>query len=293
MNTKKLFGYLLILPSVIVIGVVLVYPIIYSGYLTFFETFVGPGTLILTPVGLKNFIEVVESPQWWLAFGRTLYFVLYDIFVGMGLGLGIALLLNKEFRLRGVARALVLFPYVLPTIVRALMWKWIYNSDYGFLNGLLFQLGLIKDYIPWLSNPRLAIHMVIIANIWEGTPFAIIMYLAALQTIPKELYEASEIDGATPWQTFTKITFPLIKPMTLILMVIKTVATFKIFDLVYALTSGGPGDSTQVVGYLMYSTVFDSLQFGKGAAMSCILLVIIIFLVLIYLRLFQIEKIYE
>jgi len=132
--------------------------------------------------------------------------------------------------------------------------------------------------------------MVILANIWEGTPFAIIMNLAALQTIPKELYEASEVDGATPWQMFTKITFPLIKPMTFILIVIKTVATFKIFDLVYALTAGGPGGSTQVVGYLMYSTVFDSLQFGKGAAMSYILLAIILVLVFIYSRLFQMEE---
>jgi ABC-type sugar transport system permease subunit len=288
--SKKTLGYLLILPSAIIIIVVLVYPILYSGYLSFFETFIGAGTLSLTPVGLKNYIETVRSSQWWSAFGRTAYFVLYDIIVGMSLGLGIALLLNKEFRLRGIARALVLFPYVLPSIVKALMWKWIYNSDYGFLNGLLFQLGIIKDYIPWLSNPALAIHMVILANIWEGTPFAIIMYLAALQTIPKELYEASEVDGATSWQMFTKITFPLIKPMTFILIVIKTVATFKIFDLVYALTAGGPGGSTQVVGYLMYSTVFDSLQFGKGAAMSYILLIIILALVLIYSRLFQSEE---
>ena len=288
--SRKTLGYLLILPSAIIIMVVLVYPLLYSGYLSFFETFVGPGTLILTPVGLKNYIETIKNPQWWWAFGRTAYFVLYDILVGMSLGLGIALLLNKEFRLRGIARALVLFPYVLPSIVKALMWKWIYNSDYGFLNGLLFQLGLIKDYIPWLSSPTLAIHMVILANIWEGTPFAIIMYLAALQTIPKELYEASEVDGATSWQMFTKITFPLIKPMTFILIVIKTVATFKIFDLVYALTAGGPGGSTQVVGYLMYSTVFDSLQFGKGAAMSYILLAIILVLVFIYSRLFQMEE---
>jgi ABC-type sugar transport system permease subunit len=288
--SRKTLGYLLILPSAVIIIVVLVYPILYSGYLSFFETFVGPGTLVLTPVGLKNYIETIKNPQWWWAFGRTAYFVLYDILVGMSLGLGIALLLNKEFRLRGIARALVLFPYVLPSIVKALMWKWIYNSDYGFLNGLLFQLGLIKDYIPWLSSPTLAIHMVILANIWEGTPFAIIMYLAALQTIPKELYEASEVDGATPWQMFTKITFPLIKPMTFILIVIKTVATFKIFDLVYALTAGGPGGSTQVVGYLMYSTVFDSLQFGKGAAMSYILLAIILVLVFIYSRLFQMEE---
>lgn len=287
---KKTLGYLLILPSAIIIAMVLLYPILYSVYLSFFETLPGPGTLILTPVGLKNYMETIKSPEWWLALGRSAYLVLYDIVVGMSLGLGIALLLNKEFRLRGIARALVLFPYVLPSIVKALMWRWIYNADYGFLNGFLFQLGIIRNYIPWLSDPKLAIHMIILANIWEGTPFAIIMYLAALQTIPKELYEAAGVDGATPWQMFTKITLPLIRSITFILIVIKTVATFKVFELVYALTAGGPGDSTQVVGYLIYSTTFASFKFGKGAAMSFILLIIVLALVLIYFKLFQSEE---
>ncbi len=283
---KKRLGYVLIAPSAVVILAVLFYPLIYSAYLSAFETYVGPGRLILRFIGFKNYLDVLSSPQWWLAFGRTSYLVLYDIVVGMSLGLGIALLLTKRSRFTGIGRALVLFPYVLPSIVRALMWKWIYNSNYGFLNGLLFRLGIIKDYIAWLSHTTLALHMLIVANLWEGTPFAIIMYLAALQTIPQELYDAARVDGATSWQTFAKVTFPLLKPMTYILIVMKTVATFKVFDLVYALTSGGPGSSTQVVGFLMYSTVFDSLQFGKGAAMSYITLVVIFGLVIVYTRLF-------
>lgn len=284
--SRRTLGYLLVLPAGLVIGAVLIYPIAYSAYISFFEMFIGPGTLHLIPVGFKNYIDTIRSPQWWGAFARTAYFVLYDILVGMSLGLGIAILLNREFRLRGVARALILFPYVLPSIVRALMWKWISNSDYGFLNGLLFQLGLIDNYIPWLSDPRLAIHMLILINIWEGTPFAILMYLAALQTIPKELYEASEVDGATSFQMFTKITFPLILPTTFLLVVMKTIATFKVFDLVYALTGGGPGESTQVISHLIYTTTFGSLQFGKGAAMSYILLFIILLLVILYSKLF-------
>ncbi|NPV80336.1 MAG: sugar ABC transporter permease [Firmicutes bacterium] len=284
--SRRTLGYLLVLPAGLVIGAVLIYPIVYSAYISFFEMFIGPGTLHLIPVGFKNYIDTIRSPQWWGAFARTAYFVLYDILVGMSLGLGIAILLNREFRLRGVARALILFPYVLPSIVRALMWKWISNSDYGFLNGLLFQLGLIDNYIPWLSDPRLAIHMLILINIWEGTPFAILMYLAALQTIPKELYEASEVDGATSFQMFTKITFPLILPTTFLLVVMKTIATFKVFDLVYALTGGGPGESTQVISHLIYTTTFGSLQFGKGAAMSYILLFIILLLVILYSKLF-------
>lgn len=287
---KKRLGYVLIAPSLFIVGVVLLYPLLYSAYLSLYDTYVGPGKLILRFVGLKNYLDVLTSGEWWLAFGRTAYFVLYDIFVGMSLGLGIALLLSRRFRFRGVGRALILFPYVLPSIVRALMWKWIYNSNYGFLNGLLYQLGFIHSYVAWLSNTTLALHMLILANLWEGTPFAIIMYLAALQTIPQELYDAAKVDGAGSWRTFTRVTFPLLKPMTYILIVMKTVQTFKIFDLVYALTGGGPGNSTRVVGYLMYSTVFDSLQFGKGAAMSYISLVVIFGLVLVYTRLFGREE---
>ncbi len=271
----------------ICIVVVLLYPLLYSAYLSLFNTFVGPGRLVLEFIGLNNYLSILSSPDWWLAFGRTCYFVLYDIVIGMSLGLGIALLFSKQFRLRGVARALILFPYVLPAIVRALMWKWIYNSNYGFLDGLLFQLGIIKSYVAWLSDPRLAIHMLIVANLWEGTPFAVIMYLAALQTIPLELYEAAKVDGASGLQMFARITFPLLRPMTFTLIVMKIVATFKIFDLIYALTSGGPGSSTQVVGYLMYNTVFRSLQFGKGAAMSYLALLIIMGFVLLFSRVFR------
>lgn len=284
---RKRLGFVLIAPAMICIVSVLLYPLLYSAYLSLFSTFVGPGRLVLSFVGLRNYLEVLSSPDWWLAFGRTSYFVLYDIVVGMSMGLGIALLFSKQFRLRGVARALILFPYVLPSIVRALMWKWIYNSNYGFLDGILYQLGIIKSYIAWLSDPRLAIHMLIVANIWEGTPFAVIMYLAALQTIPLELYEASKVDGASAWQMFGKVTFPLLRPMTFTLIVMKIVATFKIFDLIYALTGGGPGSSTQVVGYLMYNTVFRSLQFGKGAAMSYLTLLIILGLVLFFSRVFR------
>jgi len=286
---QKKFGYILIFPSFLVITLVLFYPLIYSLFLSFYQTSVGLGGLKLKFVGLNNYIDVLRSSEWWMSFLRTAYFVFYDIFVGMSLGLGIAILLNKNFRFRGIARTLVLFPYVLPTIVKALMWKWIYNSDYGFLNSLLYQLGIINHYIPWLSEPKLAIHMLIIVNLWEGTPFAIILYLAALQTIPNELYEAAEIDGANSWQIFSKITLPLLMPINLMLIVYKTIATFKIFDIVYALTGGGPGTTTQVVAHLMYSTVFDSLQFGKGASMSFILLIIILVLVYIYTKLFKSE----
>ncbi|MGB9858280.1 MAG: carbohydrate ABC transporter permease [Dictyoglomaceae bacterium] len=289
---RKRVGYILTIPSFLIVAMVLFYPLFYSFYLSFYETSVGLGSLRLNFVGFNNYVNVLKSSEWWMSFLRTAYFVFYDIFVGMSLGLGIAILLNKNFRFKGIARTLVLFPYVLPTIVKALMWKWIYNSDYGFLNSLLYQVGIIKHYIPWLSDPKLAIHMLIIVNLWEGTPFAIILYLAALQTIPNELYEAAEVDGATSFQIFSKITLPLLKPINLMLIVFKTVATFKIFDLVYALTGGGPGTTTQVVGHLMYSVVFDSLQFGKGASMSFILLIIIFMLVYIYTRLFKSESVY-
>ncbi len=241
-------------------------------------------------VGFNNYIDVITDITWWKAILRTLYFVIADITVGITLGLGVALLLNRKLILKPIIFAIVLFPYVLPPIVNALMWKLIYDPDYGFLNGILYQLGLIKDYIPWLSKTSLAIVMLIIANLWQGTPFAIILFLAGLKSIPLELYEAAKIDGSSSWQSFVYITLPLLKPIIYILVVMKTILTFKIFDLIYALTGGGPANTTQVVSMKIYNESFLFFKFGRASAMSYILLGVVMCFVILYMKLFEEKK---
>jgi len=285
--TKRQLGLLLCLPAFIMILGVVGYPLIYSIYITFHNMNFARAGLAPEFVGLKNYARVFERADFWKAFLRSSLFVVYDLLVGMPLGLAIALLLNQRFKFRGVTRATILLPYVLSGTVLGLIWKWIYNPNHGALNALLQQLGLISDYVAWLAQPMRALQMVILVNLWQGTPWAIIMYLAGLQTIPAELYDAAKVDGASAWQTLFKVTLPLLSPITLAMLVLKTVWTFQVFDIVWVLTRGGPASATQVVSYYIYYSSFFQLKFGYAAAMSYVLLGIVLVLVFFYYRLIR------
>jgi len=287
--TKRQLGILLCLPAFAMILGVVGYPLLYSIYITFHKMNFARAGLGPQFVGLKNYVRVFERADFWKAFLRSSLFVVYDLFVGMPLGLAIAILLNQRFKFRGVARATILLPYVLSGTVLGLIWKWIYNPNHGALNALLQQLGLISEYVAWLAEPGRALQMVILVNLWQGTPWAIIMYLAGLQTIPLELYDAAKVDGASGWQTLFRVTLPLLTPITLAMLVLKTVWTFQVFDIVWVLTRGGPASATQVVSYFIYYSSFFQLKFGYAAAMSYVLLGIILVLVFIYYRLIRHE----
>ncbi len=287
--TKRQLGILLSLPAFIMIVGVVGYPLFYSVYITFHKMNFARAGMGPQFIGLDNYIRVFQRADFWKAFLRSSLFVVYDLFVGMPAGLAIAILLNQRFKFRGVARATILLPYVLSGTVLGLIWKWIYHPNHGALNALLQQLGLISEYIAWLAEPLRALHMVILVNLWQGTPWAIIMYLAGLQTIPGELYDAAKVDGASAWQTLIKVILPLLTPITLAMLVLKTVWTFQVFDIVWVLTRGGPASATQVVSYYIYYSSFFQLKFGYSAAMSYILLGIVLVLVAIYYRLIRRE----
>ena len=287
--TKRQFGILLCLPAFLMILAVVGYPLGYSIYITFHRMNVARAGMGPQFIGLQNYARVFQRADFWRAFLRSAMFVVYDLCVGMPLGMAIAILLNQRFRLRGVARATILLPYVLSGTVLGLIWKWIYHPNHGALNALLQQVGLISEYVAWLAEPRRALQMVIMVNLWQGTPWVIIMYLAGLQTIPLELYDSAKVDGASAWQTLFKITLPLVAPITLAMLVLKTVWTFQVFDIVYVLTAGGPASATQVVSYYIYDTSFRQLNFGYAAAMSYVLLGIVLILVIIYYRLIRRE----
>ena len=285
--TRRQLGILLCVPALLMILGVVGYPLIYSIVITFYNMNFARAGIGPQFVGLENYARVFDRPEFWRAFLRSATFVAYDLLIGMPLGLAIAILLNQRFMLRGVARAAILLPYVLSGTVLGLIWKWIYNPNHGALNALLYQLGLIPDYVAWLAEPRRALQMVILVNLWQGTPWAIIMYLAGLQSIPVELYDAAKVDGASALQTVLRVTLPLLTPITLAMLVLKTVWTFKVFDIVWVLTGGGPASATQVVSYYIYYSSFNQLKFGYASAMSYVLLGIILVLVIIYYRLIQ------
>lgn len=217
--------------------------------------------------------------------GRTLYFVVVSITVEMLLGLIVATVLHENFKGRAVMRAIILIPWAIPTIVNGVLWRWIYQPNFGALNGLLSQMGLIDNYVNWLARPLLAMNMVIVADAWHMTPFYVLLILAGLQGIPESLYEAARVDGASWLQQLYRITLPLLRPTFLVLLVIRTIETFRVFDIIYALTRGGPGGGTKVLGYYAYEQTFSFLDFGVGSAVSIIITLCVLMLAILYIRL--------
>jgi len=285
-------GYLLILPSLVVIFSIIIWPIFYSVYISFHKLYlVRPGEFPF--VGLENYIKISRSPVFWAAAGRTFYFTGVSVGVSIILGLGIALVLNQDFKGRAFVRGLIILPWALSSVVNGMMWKWIYDGSYGALNGFLLQLGWIDSYKVWLADPRVAMNFVVMAEIWKETPVGVIFILAFLQTIPSSLYEAAKVDGASPWRRFRYITLPLLKPIILLLIVLKSVWAIRdSFDIVYMITRGGPAESTQVVTFYAYLTTFKFLRFGYGAAISYLITLIILVFAVVYMRLVYTETLY-
>jgi ABC-type sugar transport system permease subunit len=196
-------------------------------------------------------------------------------------------LLNVEFRGRWLLRSIVILPWALPTVVNGAMWRWILNPEYGALNALLTQLHIIPDYRSWLGTPWMALNMVVVADVWKMTPLAAFFVLAALQTIPRDLYEAAWVDGAGRLRAFFSITLPLLTPTILIILVLRTMEAFKVFDIIYVMTRGGPADGTQTIAYYTYVEAFSNQLFGYGAALAYIIALFILFFAIIYMRLLR------
>lgn len=279
---ETLFAFLLILPAFAFIGIIIFYPMALSFYLSLFQvdlTRKGAGTPF---VGFANYVDIFKSSYFWSSIGRTAYFTVVSIAGEMILGLFIALLLNEKFRGRGVLRSLLLLPWALPITVDAIMWKWIFNANYGAFNALLVQLGLIEKYQPWLTRPWSAMHCVIVADVWKVTPLVALLLLAGLQTIPRELYEAAYVDGAGWFRILWKITVPLLWPTMTVVLVLRTLDAFRVFDIIYVMTQGGPANATKVISFLTYQEAFKFLHFSRGAALSYIITLIVALLAYLY-----------
>ena len=211
----RLLALLLTAPAIISIAIVTLYPVGYSFWLSLHRRDLLKPYLGQPFVGLQNYLDTLTDSIFWDSMCVTVYFVGMAVVLEIGLGLLIAMMLNREFPGRVYVRVLALLPWAVPSVVNGTMWKWIFNPAYGALNGLLFQLGLIKQYVAWLGEPFLALNMVVLADVWTETPFIMLLILAALQTIPKDLYEAAIVDGASRWQLFTRVTLPLSSARTL------------------------------------------------------------------------------
>lgn len=273
----------LLLPSCLIIFGVLLFPMLSSLTLSFTDlklTKPGSGRFIY----FQNYAAAFANPLFWASVGRTAIFTVATVVVEVTLGLLVALLLNTAFRGRGFVRGLIILPWALPYVVNGIMWKWIFDANYGVLNAILTQAGLLSEYRIWLGDPTMAMAIVIVANIWKETPVAVILLLAALQGLPGEMVEAAAMDGAGKWTIFRKIVVPYLRPMIITLVVIKSIWALKEFDLLYIITKGGPANATNLFSYYIYQNSFQYLNFGYGAALAYILTILALLMSVSYMQ---------
>ncbi len=276
-------AWLLILPSLGVLAVVTLWPILYTFVLSFFNVPTGINQ-VNTFVGLDNYLKMLGDQTFWETIGRTLYFTVVSVGVEMALGLAVAQLIASHPWGWKFLRFALIIPWAVPTIVNGAMWRWIYSADFGALNGILFQLGLIKHYIPWLTMPDIAMNLVIVADVWHMMPLVALILQAALATLPSDLDEAAAVDGANAFQRFWFIRMPMLRPAILVALIIRTVDAFRVFDIAYIITNGGPAFRTVTITYLTYLNTFSYGKQGIGAALSVLISVVTIIMAFIYIR---------
>jgi ABC-type sugar transport system permease subunit len=277
-------AFLLLLPSLIVVFGVILYPLVRTVLTsTHAVNSAFPGAYPF--VGLRNYRTMLADPEFWGSLGRTGYFTLVTLVFELTFGVLLGVLLNLKFRGRALVRGIMIIPWAVPTVVSGALWRWIFNGDYGALNALLTQLHLIHGYKQWLGTPWLALHMIMIEDIWKFTPFVALFVLAGLSTIPDELYEAAMMDGAGAVRRFLSITLPLLTPVILVTAVLRTIDDFRLFDIVYVMTRGGPANGTETAAYYTYTRAFSDQSFGLGSALAITITLITLVVTFMYMKL--------
>jgi ABC-type sugar transport system permease subunit len=276
-------AWLLLIPSLVIILGITLQPILTTLYLSFFNV-TSRVSMARTFVGLGNYWEMLSDPVFWATIGRTLYFTVVSVGLEMALGLAIAQLIHSHPPGWQFLRFSLIIPWAFPTIVNGSMWRWIYDADFGALNGILMQLGFIQHYVVWLVKPFTAMNLVILADMWHVVPFVALILQAALATLPLELDEAAMMDGANAWQRFMYIRLPLLRPAILVALIVRTVDAFRVFDIVYIITRGGPAFGTITISYLTYLETFTYGKIGSGAALSFLISIFTIIMAFFYIR---------
>ena len=269
-------GNRFIIPALTLLSLITIYPIIYVLYLSLHRRLLIFN--ISKFVWFENYLFLLNDNRFWNALKNTVYFTAVSVSLELLIGISIAILLNRSFRLKGVVRAVVLIPWAIPTVVSARMWEWIYNTDFGILN---YIFGI---KINWLGSPFWAMNAAIFMDVWKTTPFVAILLIAGLQVIPHELYQAARIDGAGGWTIFRRITLPLLKPVILVVLIFRTFDAFRVFDAVYVLTGGGPANTTETLSIYAYKVLFQTLQFGYGSTLSVVVFLCTGIISIFYIR---------
>ena len=277
-------GYLYLLPVVAVLAGTVLFPIVRAMQMSLYNH------VLIKPqeygfAGLANYARLVRDDVFWLSLWNSMLWVFGSVSLQFVGGFAAALLLHQPFRGRALVRTLTLLPWIIPGVVVALIWEFIYQPNYGLLNDVLIRAGVMTDRVAWLSSPSLAMPAVIATNVWRGVPFFAIMLLAGLQAIPTELYEAARVDGASVGQRFAHITLPMLRPIIVVATATRIVWTFNYADLIFVMTSGGPANATQITSTYTLLQAYSNLDFGYAATLSVALLLIMLAFTVVYLRL--------
>jgi multiple sugar transport system permease protein len=294
--SERSFALLLVLPALLGIFLVVLFPLLYSLWLSFTDVnllrttgpaieLFGVRVPLFRWVGLKNYVQIFDDPLYWSSLWRTLYFVGAFVAEATLVGMGMALVLHERFPGRPLMRSLLLIPWSLSRVVVGLLWIGLLDFEFGALNGLLYNAGLIDGYIAFFKNGFTALNVLVSVYMWNQAPFATLLFLAGMQSIPLDLYSAAEVDGAGYWQRFRYVTLPALRPIVFLVVVLATVNGFLMLDLIYVLTMGGPGHDTTTISWLGFQTTFTFFKFGPGTAILYTLTALCLLLTFVYQRL--------
>jgi trehalose/maltose transport system permease protein len=279
----RITRYSFLLPAVLFLALIALLPILSTFWLSFRRQM--PVFGISEFVGAANYLYLARDQRFWSAAWNTAYFTFFAVSLEMALGLALAILLNLRFPGRGLARALVLVPWAVPSVVAARFWAWILNVDFGVLNYLL------GARINWLGDPFWALNAAVLADVWKTTPFVVLLLLAGLQVIPDDLYRAARVDGANRWQSFRYVTLPMLLPVILLTLLFRTMDAARVFDIIFVLTGGGPANASESLVVYAYKLLYRNLQFGYGSAISVATFLFILALSLVYV--FLLRRVWE
>ncbi|HEX9769540.1 MAG TPA: sugar ABC transporter permease [Kiloniellales bacterium] len=282
-------GYLYLLPVFLILGLVVALPLFETLRLSFHEVYLLKGLGKETFIGLQNYFKFFQHPNASVFALNTLIYVSGGVTGTFLAGLGLALLLSQRLFLRSFWRGLALVPWAMPITVTAMIWKWVLDGQWGILNYVLSRLGLVDNYVSWLSSGTWLWPAILAVDVWALTPFMFVNFLSALQSIPRELYEAARIDGAGPWITFWRITLPMLRPVIMTVLLISVILHLREFAIIWILTSGGPGVSSTTLSPLVYIESFRYFRMGYGAAIGIILMSGSLLFTWFYLRRLRVE----
>ena len=287
----RLFTFLLLLPSIVVMGVLLIYPTLNAFWISLNKVNFREQSYEF--ILFKNYQNIFTNSEILNSLKVTAIFSISVIVGTIIIGFLIALLLNRDFFLKKLCIAILLVPWAVPPIANGLMWKWIFNARFGAFNNFLMSIGLLDKHVNWFLIKESAIIIVIFTSIYKLLPFTVFLFLASLQTIPKEMYEAAEVDGINVFGKLFRITIPLIRPSLIIILILLTVSTLKEFDMIFVLTNGGPGYGTAVINFMAYIQSFKILKFGQGSALAFFISIMILIINIFYYRVFYKEVRYD